>query len=205
MKIAKFVLPAIAAGFMASSAMGAVSAVAPVTVDNSSGGAPLVGFITNDLTINVDSDWTAAALLTSLSSGSIYQDAFGGDVDPPSAAIIGLVPSAEWDTYVTNPGGGASAAGAAGDVGGDVQEVSTTELDISWNSPGADTDDIGVISIARITLSDDANGSLTYAITVAGDAGKTTITLPIVNGVITPEPASLALLGLGGLAVLRRR
>ncbi len=206
MHLAKLIVPVIAAVFTANSALGAQSLVFPTVIDNSGGGAPLAGFITMDVTIQSDTDWTAAAILLELTRGSIYQDTFGGDVNAPSAAIINAFPSAEFDTYVGDPHNGASIAGGALDIpGAGLQEFSTSRLSVAWNSAGADTADVGLVAIARITLSSDANGHMALALTEAGSTAKTLVFVPFVNGVITPEPASLALLGLGGLAVLRRR
>ena len=213
MKIAKFVLPAIAAGFMASSAsanslewtntpLGAV----PINNPNSvPGTGTLEGWVVNDLVLTTTADWTAAAMLIELDTGSIFQEGegFGANGitlgEPNPAGLLDL-PSSEFATYIFDPHGGAAIAGAAGDVGGDAQQFDTAELDISWNSAGADTADIGTFSIARVTLSPDAFGTARVAFTVAGVEGVIRADIPII-----PEPASGALLGLAGLAVLRRR
>lgn len=202
MYLAKLIVPLIAVVFTATSALGSISLSSLTYIDNTGGGAPLVGFTTMDVTIDSDTDWTAGAILLELTSGSIYQDTFGGDVNAPSGPIINAFPSSAFDTYVGDPHGGASIAGGALDIpGAGAQEFSTSRLSVAWNSAGADTADVGLVVIARITLSNDAFGLLTLALTESGSTEKTLISIPI-NG---PEPASLALLGLGGLAVLRRR
>lgn len=221
MKIAKFVLPAIAAGFMASNAMANtlswISTPIPDGVNVFTGGllAPvpagnLNGFVFNELQLDTTADWTAAAMLIELETGSIFQEdtagvSNGGTLGLPNPAFFGGLPSSEFDSRIFDPHGGASIAGAAGDVGGDAEEFSTAQIDISWNSAGADTADTGVFNIAQVTLSGDATGFARVAFTVAGVEGVIRQDLPIVNGAVVPEPASLALMGLGGLAALRRR
>ncbi len=193
MKIAKFVLPVIAAGLASSTAFGAVTveqvnqAVVPNIVANAimwDGGGSV--------------DWTSAALVVDLTSGSAYQTPDAGADGPPSAFIIGIVPAAEFDTYVGIIGGdGNGIAGGAGDIGGGPKSLDAPQISVSWYNNGlADT---GAVKIGNISLSEDAQG--TWKLLSAG----VIIEGPVVNGAMVPEPASLALLGLGGLAALRRR
>jgi hypothetical protein len=219
MKIAKFVLPVIAVGFAASSAMANSAAWVNVpipggTAINNPGSSPgagnLDGFTSQDLTLTTTADWTATALLITLSSGQLFQEGegFGANgitLGQPAPAGFVPLPSSEFDSYIFDPHGGAAIAGAAGDVGGDVQQFDTAEVDISWNSAGADAADTGTFAISRITLSNDANGTAALAFTVAGVGSAIVQNFVIVNGAIVPEPASLALMGLGGIAALRRR
>ncbi len=209
-KIVRFVcLSAFAcATFMpAVQSQATMTLVGLVPVDNSA--APsLAGYRTYDLVVNTTSDWTAAAMLLELTQGDIFQHV-NGDANglPPIEVVISILgdESLRYDTFVTNPdgtdlGSGVGIAGGAGDVGGNGFTFSTTELDVTWFSPGSDTNDIGDSKIARITLSNDAQGTLLLAITEAGTPNLERFEITIV-----PEPATLGLFSLAGLAMLRRR
>ncbi len=233
MKIAKYVLPVVVAavGFVANPASAAVTAwftniAVPNGVNIVDGftlpfGPPgavlgnLDGFVANDLTVTSTTDWTAAAIVIDLSSGSIWNEPDdagavvynGTTLGPNNPAFYPALPSSEFDSYLDSNGDGSSIAiaGAGGDAGGILQQFDTARIDISWNSLGGDTNDIGANALGRFTLSGDANGTLTLAVTEAGSPEAFLFTISIVSGIIFPEPASLALMGLGGLAALRRR
>ena len=129
-----------------------------VSVDNT---AVLSGYETSDLQVTTDIDWTAGALLLELTSGSIYQNAYGGNFPITNPGLLALVPELEFDTSVSTPDG--AIAGEAGDVGGDVFAFSTSELDVSfYNNNDSDT---GTFSVGRITLTDDAEGTWSLGLT----------------------------------------
>lgn len=141
-----------------------------------------------------------------LDSGSIYQDAAGGN-GPPNSAVVGLVPSLAYDTFVTldsltsgGPHGEPLLVGGAVNVGGDATAAFNTMTINQGFSPAA-----GVTSaadganflVSRLTLSDDANGTATWLGSAAGVISPT-FSSPILNGVLCiPEPSTLVLLGMG--------
>lgn len=206
MKIAKFVLPVIAAGFAASSAMAATSSV---VVDGSN---TIPATVANQLRADGQGvDWTGDVLLINLTAGAV-SNAAAFDGAGQQSGFWALVPTLQWDSFVGIPGDGTGGiAGGAGDLGGPgganqigllltdaaPQTVSVTYFNTATNNTGS-------IQTGNITLSADAAGTWQRITSFAGgvlvQSGG-----PVANGAMVPEPASLALLGLGGLAALRRR
>jgi len=127
-------------------------------VDNS---ALLTGYSTYDLHITTDTDWTVAAGLLDLTAGSIYQHTQGGDRGVPSPRLVSAYPDLVFDTYVIG-----NIAGGAGDIGGDGFVFSDSQLSVSWFN--IENTDIGTTTIGRLTLSDDAEGSLSMVLGAAG-------------------------------------
>ncbi len=156
---------ALAAACLTAPAWGAID-LDIVSVDNSAG---LTGYATSDLQITTpDLDWTGAALLLELTAGSIYQEPEGwgqngSTLGAPDPAGFGVFPSSEFDTYFDGNGHTITFAGGAGDVGGDTLQYDTAQLDAAWY--GMATNDTGTFNIARITLSDNATGSWSLALT----------------------------------------
>ncbi len=155
-----------------------------------------------DMMTDVDSDWTNARLDLILTSGTLYQDSFGSDVEP-QPAFFPMVPTLEWDTYLQVPGGFPAAVGLAGDP----PYMSDTSITASWFDSVVGT--AGVYKIARITLSTDARGTITGKVYDVDHAGEG-VPIPcmwIEYGTICiiPEPATLALLAIGGVVLIRRR
>ncbi len=157
----RFVFLATAMGLAVSNAQAALTAEFVNAIDN----APLVGFITQDLMVTTTTDWGTAQLLTTLTTGTIYQDSNGSDF-APNPLLFPSFPALKFDSYLDGNGQQPGIAGQAVDLGGDVQEFSDTHIDITWFN--TTLNDIGTFGIGRFTLSDDAVGSWSMMITSVG-------------------------------------
>ena len=135
-------------------------------------------------------DWLSAALRVVLTAGSIYNELFL-DISPQDVVnpqFWAFQPTLEFETWV-GPANQVGIAGGAGDLGGGPLNLDGP-ISVTWfNVPSNDT---GLVKIANITFSNDAQG--TFAARSANFQ---------ISGVI-PEPASAALVGISGLALLRR-
>jgi len=170
----RFLCFALVAGLCVSSARAALSA-AFVAVDNS---AVLDGYVTQDLMVSSTTDWGSAQLLVTIEpGGEIFQDALGSDF-APNPALFPNFPTLEFDSYLTANGGQPFIAGQAVDLGGDVQEFSSTHIDITWLNTALT--DIGTFGIGRFTLSDNAVG--TWSMLITSTTGLRTFQGNINNG-----------------------
>ena len=189
-------------------AAGVASAELTAVWDSGTTEPTLAGHVYNRLTVTTDADWTQCQLLIALDSGAVYQESFFGaelTTVGPTPEQIAFSPSIEFDSYVQGAGGEVGVAGGAVDIGGAAASTfDTTGIDFAWFT--TETDDIGVLMLAQATLSDDAMG--TWALRVSNAAGANTVVLdggPVENGALIPEPATMSLVVLGALAMLRRR
>ncbi len=125
-----------------------------VAVDNSSA---LTGYKTYDIRVTSDADWTTAYLFIELDRGSIYQDPAGTERQP-NGQLLNVFPTLEFDTYLSANGNPVSLLAGANEIGGSAIQFDNTGISISWFDSA--TNDIGDSVIGRVTLSDDAAGSL---------------------------------------------
>jgi hypothetical protein len=189
----------------------------PITAGAIASDPALAGFKTFDLQITTDSDWTNSTMRIALTTGSFYnQPGFGGSPggDTVQPGFWGIVPSLEFDTAVAappspSPWTPASLAGRHLIDGPGAPIFSPTLTSVSW----FDTVNLGAgtFKIARVTISNDANGTILLDNFEAANAGipQPVLGFAVVNGAIIPEPSTVVLLAMGlvGLAAAgwRRR
>ena len=174
----------------------------------------LSGYRTWDILATVDNDWTQAQMIIDLSQGNFYNHNDGGNTTP-NPTLIGYVPELAFDTFVTAPGSypntasgdTPSIAGEAANLGSSSSGAQFTDtlVDVAW----FDTinDGAGQFVVARVTVSDSASGTMQIGGYQLGDSTMTSFPSTIENGVVTvtPEPTTMGLIGLGAMALLRRR
>lgn len=160
------------------------------------------GYSTYDMYIDTDGTWCCSAMVFELSQGSFYQDPLGG-ITKPSPALISLVPTVEFDTYVAEgdyldiivlPG--------AGDVGGEPFLIfDETILNLSWAPPGG-ARSTGRFHLVRVSITSDAEGSW-----IMGTVGTGIPRIDFAGTVedLVPEPGTFGLLAVPAVLIARRR
>jgi PEP-CTERM motif len=205
MKIVKFVLPVVAAGFFASSAMAATTGI---VIDGTN---TVAGTVANLLQADgAGDDWTGEVLLVELTGGSVY-NAPAFDNASQQSGFWGIVAGLQWDSAMGIAGDGSGGiAGGAGDLGGPggANQIGLLGADaqpslISVTAFNTDVTNTALVTTGTVTLSNDAAGTWSRITSFAGGLVQTSGIVE--NGALVPEPASLALMGLGGIAALRRR
>jgi len=144
----------------------------------------LEGYVTQDLVVSTTTDWlTAQIILTVDEPPKIYQDAFGSQ-QSPNPAWFDIVPSLQYDTYISSGTlGETCSTAAASALGGTAVVFDEAELSIAWWT--TNTDEIGDLALARITLDGTATGSWAFQVTAAPAPGPKLITSgQVLDGII---------------------
>ncbi|MAE64838.1 MAG: hypothetical protein CMJ18_11270 [Phycisphaeraceae bacterium] len=179
-------------------------------------------WVTNDVIFEATQDWTLLGLRIELTQGTIYQTGppFGGDAPQPAFWPVPGFQHLEADTWLADGSGlGVDSSQPSFDAFPPPDQSTTRQFDssrIDVLTFTSGTEDTGTLHLARITLSADAEGEAWIAARDAGSAAhdpnrvEICPTCPdgrilIQGGQFTPEPGSLVLLALGGLAGLARR
>jgi hypothetical protein len=97
-----------------------------VPVDVGAAAGVPVGFAVYDMVVTTGSDWTNERLDLTLTSGTLYQDALGGDA-AANPSLLSYAPSLEWDTYAMAPSGPTQPPGFAGEP-----LIDSTHFQASW-------------------------------------------------------------------------
>jgi hypothetical protein len=154
--------------------------------------------VTNDILIDFTGNLRGQQMILELTAGSIFQQAtFGGDT-APNGALWAAFPDTQYDTFMTvgglrsdGPVPPASqpilVVGGAVDLQpGAVKKFDTQGLNVAWApGTGVDVPNGTDYPMARITLSNDAAGTLKFfSSTGAGTGDPLTVDFDIAAGVI---------------------
>lgn len=197
----------------------AAGVVSLVPVDNSDAAgftdvavpvAPWVaaGYLTYDLKIDTQGQkWTTAYNLATLTNGTFFNHPNAGSAEmfpnPANFAFFGLT---QYDSFYTGmnayPALAGDLTGAPAAAPGSPIQNGASVREMEWyDNPSLDN--IGVFTIARFTFLATEPWTLHVVGTTTTVEDAAAAPYDITVGI--PEPTSLALLALGGLALLRRR
>ena len=177
----------------------AASATVALSVDGPYDNGLVAGTVTYDLHAVITGErYQSHEIDASLTAGTFYQDGFGGFV-APNPLFIPSFPALAFDSYVTTPYDypnvddpavtGAATPGStegAAAMSGGIFVAGNTAID-------------GDFVLVRLTVSADAEGTATGRVITTENLSGYDYSITI------PEPGTLALLALGGLALIRRR
>jgi hypothetical protein len=170
-----------------------------VQVTTEEGQSPPADYVSQDLTVNADTDWLGAQLRILLTADDkIYQNIDAGIPNPifrgPNPANFGSLPSLRWDTYLTGSGGLSAAppnsAGGAVDIGG-TTNISTggtfTDDTVNMQWYTTSTTDIGQFTLGRFTLHNTAQGTWLLRLDSKDQTAPFYVSGDVQSGLLVPD------------------
>jgi hypothetical protein len=150
---------------------------------------PADTYVTNDIVVTSDTDWLSAQLILEPDyEGDIFQHPSGVTSCPPSPVYLEYFPAMAYDTYVSDGSGGSAGSAPPVDLyEGECDVVFDDDLlQIAWCTTSHD--DTGELSLARITLANDATGTWVFVVTADPAEGpKILAEGTIEDGVLVPD------------------
>ena len=191
---------------------GSVLPLGPHTLDGSGGPAGTTVYSYDmQVTITGSDAWTVGGgpavgvPWINLAGGTFFQSSIG-DANPPDPAFIAVFADIEWTSFYTThlgyPNVGIQGV-APGFASGPADTATSLNADWFWTPDASDYP--GTFTIARFSIIEDTAGVPATG-TIDMQIGSQGVSpFAYTETVVTPEPGSLALLALGGLALIRRR
>ena len=140
-----------------------------------------------------------------LTGGTFYQDP-ANDTNPPNPNFFAYFPDSEFTSFYTTHLGYPNTADVGVSPGfayGPDDLPTSLNADWFWTPDGNDY--AGTYSIARFSIIEDTPGAVATGTIDMLVGSRELGVVPFSTTVYTPEPGSLVLLALGGLALIRRR
>jgi len=180
----------------------AASASATFYIDGPYDNGVVPGTVTYDLHPGLANErYQSSSIEADLTSGTFYTDAAAAStpLQAPTAFFAGLIPTLAFDTYISSPQsfpnlttGDTATTFTPGSVEGPTHLAGGAFI---AGNPYVDGDFV----VIRLTVSADAVGLASGVVVTTENLAGYPYEIPI------PEPSTMALLALGGLALIRRR